>query len=151
MRPLWLCVALSLLCLAPPPRAEERKKEEIKKTEGKTFQVPYKLTEVKHVLIRAKINGKGPFNFIIDTGAPALFVSKKAAEAANEAKTLFVANISHELKTPLNGIIGIAQTAQVETSLAIIKRDMRIIYNQGDLLNKLIQDLLLFRQVRLSA
>jgi serine protease DegQ len=80
MRPLWLCVALSLLCLAPPPRAEPPKKEEIKKTEGKTFQVPYKLTEVKHVLIRAKINGKGPFNFILDTGAPALFVSTALAK-----------------------------------------------------------------------
>lgn len=70
--------------------------------------------------------------------------SKRAAEAANEAKTLFVANISHELKTPLNGILGIAQISQVETSLAVLKRDMRIIYNQGDLLTKLIQDLLLF-------
>ncbi|KIW08923.1 hypothetical protein, variant [Verruconis gallopava] len=70
--------------------------------------------------------------------------SKQAAEAANEAKTLFVANISHELKTPLNGILGIAQTSQVETSLAVLKRDMRMIYNQGDLLTKLIQDLLLF-------
>jgi hypothetical protein len=31
----------------------------------------------KHVLVRAKINGKGPFNFILDTGAPALFVATK--------------------------------------------------------------------------
>jgi serine protease DegQ len=80
MRFFWLCAALSLFCLAPPPRAEQPKKDEIKKTEGKTFLVPYKLTEVKHVLIRAKINGKGPFNFILDTGAPALFVSTALAK-----------------------------------------------------------------------
>lgn len=70
--------------------------------------------------------------------------SKLAAEAANEAKTVFVANISHELKTPLNGILGIAQASQAESSLAVMKRDMKMIYNQGDLLSKLIQDLLLF-------
>src|SRR5947209_18244540 len=80
MKAFWLCACLSLLCLAPSPRAEPPKKEEVKKTEGKTFQVPYKLTEVKHVLIRAKINGKGPFNFILDTGAPALFVSTALAK-----------------------------------------------------------------------
>jgi len=39
------------------------------------FQIPYRLTATQHVLVRAKINGKGPFNFILDTGAPALFVS----------------------------------------------------------------------------
>jgi osomolarity two-component system sensor histidine kinase SLN1 len=71
--------------------------------------------------------------------------SKKAAEAANEMKTLFVANISHELKTPLNGIIGTAQTAQAENNVNDLKRDMRTIYSQGDLLQKLIEDLLSFR------
>jgi serine protease DegQ len=55
---------------APPCKAEEPKK-----AVATVYQVPYKLTEVKHVLLRAKINGKGPFNFILDTGAPALFVS----------------------------------------------------------------------------
>jgi hypothetical protein len=44
--------------------------------------VPYRLTTTQHVLVRAKINGKGPFNFILDTGAPVLFISKKAADAA---------------------------------------------------------------------
>jgi len=44
-------------------------------TKADAHQVPYRLTEVKHILVRAKINGKGPYNFILDTGAPALFVS----------------------------------------------------------------------------
>jgi hypothetical protein len=44
--------------------------------------VPYRLTPTQHVLVRIKLNGKGPFNFILDTGAPALFVTKKVAEKA---------------------------------------------------------------------
>ena len=44
------------------------------------FEVPYKLTDTKHVLVRAKINGKGPFNMILDTGAPAVFITKPVAK-----------------------------------------------------------------------
>jgi hypothetical protein len=71
MRALPLCPGLLLLLVLPaaadePPRAA-----------GKTFEVPYNLSIPKHIVVRAKINGKGPFNFILDTGAPALFVSAK--------------------------------------------------------------------------
>jgi hypothetical protein len=45
-------------------------------------EVPYKLTETKHVMVRAKINGKGPFNLILDTGAPAVFITKAVAKKA---------------------------------------------------------------------
>ncbi len=48
----------------------------------KSFQVPYKLTVPKHIVVRAKINGKGPFNLVLDTGAPALIVATKAAKKA---------------------------------------------------------------------
>src|SRR6476469_5731939 len=44
------------------------------------FEVPNKLTDTKHVLVRAKINGKGPFNMILDTGAPAVFITKPIAK-----------------------------------------------------------------------
>lgn len=44
------------------------------------FEVPYRLTDTKHVHVRAKLNGKGPFNFILDTGAPAVFVTKAVAK-----------------------------------------------------------------------
>ncbi len=42
--------------------------------------VPYRLTDTKHVMVRVKINGKGPFNLILDTGAPAVFIPKKVAK-----------------------------------------------------------------------
>lgn len=63
---LWsgLLVALHLGLPAPP---------------AEVFQVPYRLTDTKHVLVRAKLNGQGPFHFILDTGAPALFVSTAVA------------------------------------------------------------------------
>ena len=36
---------------------------------GQSFQVPYRLTDTNHFLVRARINGKGPFNFLVDSGA----------------------------------------------------------------------------------
>jgi hypothetical protein len=77
MKSIWIGLCLPVLLLGGSSRGEEpaKKAEPAKADEAKTFEVPYRLTDVKHVLIRAKINGKGPFNFILDTGAPALFVS----------------------------------------------------------------------------
>jgi hypothetical protein len=70
MKNVWCGVAAAALCLAPAGRADEAPR-----AGPKTFQVPYRLTVPKHILVRAKINGKGPYNFILDTGAPALFVA----------------------------------------------------------------------------
>jgi serine protease Do len=50
-----------------------------------SFRVPYRLSATQHLLVRAKLNGRGPFNFVMDTGAPALFVSKEAAGKAGLA------------------------------------------------------------------
>jgi hypothetical protein len=49
--------------------------------------VPYKLTDTNHILIRVKINGQGPFNFIMDTGAPAMFLRDSAADKLKLKKT----------------------------------------------------------------
>jgi hypothetical protein len=72
MRRIWSCLVLAALSVAAPARADGPAPA---KTRVRSFEVPYRLTVVKHILVRAKINGKGPFNFILDTGAPALFVS----------------------------------------------------------------------------
>lgn len=53
-----------------------------------SYQVPYRLSDVKHVVIRVKINGQGPFNFIVDTGAPAVYfggdIAKKLGKEIKE-------------------------------------------------------------------
>jgi serine protease DegQ len=46
------------------------------------YEIPYRLTATNHVLVRVKMNGKGPFNLILDTGAPALFIPKQVAKKA---------------------------------------------------------------------
>ncbi len=45
-----------------------------------SYRVPYRLTETQHLMVRAKINGKGPYNFLIDTGAPAVFLTPSIAK-----------------------------------------------------------------------
>ncbi|MFO0893268.1 MAG: retropepsin-like aspartic protease, partial [Isosphaeraceae bacterium] len=46
---------------------------------GRSFRIPYQLTNTNHFLVRVRINGKGPFNFLVDSGAPALYVTKETA------------------------------------------------------------------------
>lgn len=75
-----LCGALVLAWLWPLSGQEA---EPVPKSAPATYRIPYQLLDTKHVLVRLKLNGAGPFNFIIDTGAPAVFVSTEAAKAAN--------------------------------------------------------------------
>jgi hypothetical protein len=49
---------------------------------GQSFRVPYRLTDTNHFLVRVRINGKGPFNFLVDSGAPALFIATETAKKA---------------------------------------------------------------------
>ncbi|KAE8353098.1 hypothetical protein BDV28DRAFT_133888 [Aspergillus coremiiformis] len=70
--------------------------------------------------------------------------AKVAAEAANESKTLFIANISHELKTPLNGILGMCAVCMGDDDLHRIKKSLQVVYKSGDLLLHLLNDLLTF-------
>lgn len=54
--------------------------QENPKPKAQPITVPYRLTIPKHIMVRAKINNKGPFNFILDTGAPALFLATSVAD-----------------------------------------------------------------------
>ena len=69
--------------------------------------------------------------------------AKLAAEAANRAKTEFLASTSHELRTPLNGILGYAQLLDRDTTLSDDQREaVQTIQWCGEHLLKIINELL---------
>ena len=67
---------------------------------------------------------------------------KEKAQAADKAKSEFLATISHEMRTPLNGIVGITELL-AETPLGKEQRDMlgNLTYSSG-ILYSLISDVL---------
>lgn len=73
-----------------------------------------------------------------------LEAAKIEAEGANEAKTVFIANISHELRTPLNGILGMTAIAMAEEDTAKVKSSLKLIFRSGELLLHIMTELLTF-------
>ena len=72
-----------------------------------------------------------------------LIAAKQEAEAASRTKSEFLANISHDLRTPLNGILGYAQILARDTSLDARTREaVSIIEKSGNHLLNLINDIL---------
>jgi len=73
----------------------------------------------------------------------ALQQAKEKAEAANSAKSRYLTGISHELRSPLNSILGYAQLLENETTLEDKHRyQMSVIRRSGEHLADLIEGLL---------
>ena len=79
--------------------------------------------------------------------ARALKQAKEAAETANRAKSEFLANVSHEVRTPLNGVIGTAELLG-GTNLTRIQRDhVYVIGESAEALLAILNDILDFSKI----
>ncbi len=73
----------------------------------------------------------------------ALQLAKEHAEAANHAKSRYLTGISHELRSPLNAILGYAQLLENDRRLPTeLQGALNVIHRSGDHLADLIQGLL---------
>ncbi|QBE63162.1 hybrid sensor histidine kinase/response regulator [Pseudoduganella lutea] len=70
----------------------------------------------------------------------ALQLAKKQADAANQAKSRYIAGISHEIRTPLNSILGYAQLLDNDPAMPAHRQGaIRVIRGSGEHLLSLIE------------
>ena len=89
--------------------------------------------------------------------------ARQSAERANQLKNRLIANVGHEMRTPLNSILGFSQSIQRqiksalesqlerEVSLADLQNDLQHIYQSGEHLMFMINDLLDLSRAEIGA
>ncbi len=83
--------------------------------------------------------------------------ARQAAEQANLLKTRLVANVGHEMRTPLNAILGFSQTIQKKVNShepldrQELQRDIQLVYKSSEHLMYMINDLLDLSRAEIGA
>jgi two-component system sensor histidine kinase RpfC len=80
--------------------------------------------------------------FYVSTLLKKIHEERSKAEEANKAKSSFLANMSHEMRTPLNGIVGVADLLQTTALSSEQSELMRLLRHSVVLLRSLVDDVL---------
>lgn len=82
MKTVWTLLLLTGFAVvsSPAARAQDANSQE------KPIVVPFELLKSRHMAVEVKINGKGPYRLIFDTGAPTNLINNKLAKEAGVTK-----------------------------------------------------------------
>jgi membrane-associated protease RseP (regulator of RpoE activity) len=87
MRRILLALALFAVGLHAAPAQEAGVKKDAKAPpQAKPVPVPFELLPSGHMAVQVKVNGKGPYRLIFDTGAPITLLNNKIAKEAGLLK-----------------------------------------------------------------
>ncbi len=83
-------------------------------------------------------------------------LAQSSAERANQLKTRLLANVGHEMRTPLNVILGYAQAILKRQKVQpspnpSLERDIQFVYQSGEHLLRMINDLLDLSRAEIGA
>ena len=118
-------------------------------TEGEPLPVEMTLVRIKYgddYAVAAYARDLREFNKMmaeINDKNEKINIAMREAQAANTSKSEFLANISHEMRTPLNAVLGISGlTLETEDLEAGVASNLEKIYSSGSTLLSIVNDIL---------
>jgi signal transduction histidine kinase/CheY-like chemotaxis protein/HPt (histidine-containing phosphotransfer) domain-containing protein len=84
---------------------------------------------------------------VVADGRQRLYCAKEVAERASANKSIFVSTMTHEVRTPVNGILGIAESLQRETLTSEQQTQVEILRDCAESLCAIVNDVLDFSKI----